>query len=82
MSSPFESGSGRCHRCDGLAHWAESAACPWLRKAATAKEHQARIDSLRDRYTEFAITAWQRREFIKDENKLWYDGKVPSRIAQ
>lgn len=72
---------GDCFRCGGLGHWADSDNCPWLKKAATKTEHQARIDSLRDRFTEFVITPWQRREYIKHENKLWYDGKVPSAIA-
>jgi len=72
---------GNCHRCAGIGHWADSPACPWLKKAPSKAEHEKRIDSLRDRFTEFHITAWQRRQFIKDENKLWYDGKVPARLA-
>ena len=73
--------NGPCFRCGKPGHWAESAQCPWLMKAAGPRQHEARIDSLRDRFTEFLITAWQRSEYIKHENKLWYDGKVPSRIT-
>ena len=74
--------AGTCFRCGGIGHWAESTACPWLQKAATYNDHIARIDSLRDRYTEFAISVWQKTEYIKHENKLWYDGKVPSQLAR
>jgi len=69
-----------CFRCGGHGHWAESESCPWLRKAAGRSDHEKRIDSLRDRFTEFRITEWQKSEYIKHENKLWYDGKVPSRL--
>ena len=70
-----------CFRCGGLNHWAESDSCPWLKKAASPKEHQARIDDLRMRFLEWKITPWQKSQYIKDENRLWYGGKVPSSIA-
>lgn len=77
----FSGFSGNCFRCGGTGHWAESPACPWLVKAATKAEHHRRIDDLRDRFTEFAITAWQKNEYIRFENKLYYDGKVPAALA-
>lgn len=73
--------NGDCFRCGGLGHWADSTACPWLQKAKTKAEHESRIDSLRDRYTEFHITEWQKREYIRHENRLWYDGKVPAPLT-
>lgn len=73
--------AGNCFRCNGLGHWAESPNCPWLIKAKSKAEHEARINSLRDRYTEFVITVWQKTDYIKQENKLWYDGKVPSALT-
>ena len=74
--------TGTCFRCNGLGHWAESTACPWLIKAATYNDHIARIDSLRDRYIDLVITVWQKTDYIKFENKLWHDGKVPSQLAR
>lgn len=74
--------TGTCYRCNGLGHWADSPECPWLIKAKTRAEHYTRLDSLRDRFTESVITPWQRTEYIKHENKLWYDGKVPSQLTR
>lgn len=81
MTSPFMPGSGTCHRCGQPGHWQDDPACPWLAKARTKAEHEWRIDNLRDRYIAFEILDYQKREFIRHENKLWYDGHVPSRIG-
>ena len=61
---------GNCRRCGGWGHWADSPSCPWLLKAATGKDHLARIDSLKERWWNFEITEWQKRQFIRDENEL------------
>lgn len=82
MTSPFGAGSGTCHRCGQPGHWHDDPACPLRAKAVSKAAHEARIDEFARRYSEFEITEWQKREFIREENKLWYDGKVPSRIAQ
>ena len=60
-----------CFRCGGHGHWAENETCPWLRKAATPKEHLARIDALVQRFLEWEITPHQKQEFIRHENELW-----------
>ena len=62
---------GDCFRCGQSGHWADSTECPWLRKAATPKEHQARLDSFKMRFLEWEITPHQKREFIRQENQLW-----------
>lgn len=76
-TQPF---AGDCFRCGGLGHWADSGTCPWLVKAKAKAEHLARIEYYVNRYTGFVITEWQKREFIKQENKLWYDGKTPAQL--
>jgi hypothetical protein len=73
--------AGNCFRCGNGGHYADSPLCPWLIKATTKTEHEKRIDNLRDRYWEQRITEWQKRDYIKHENRLWYDGHVPSRIT-
>ena len=70
-----------CFRCGGADHWADSPACPWLTKAADRADHEKRIDSLKERYWEFAITEWQKREYIRHENRLWYGGKTPAHLT-
>jgi hypothetical protein len=72
---------GTCFRCGNSGHWAESDTCPWLTKAATRKEHENRIAHFVSRYWNHDITDWQKREYINHENKLFYDGQIPSRIG-
>jgi hypothetical protein len=67
---------GTCFRCGQFGHWAESENCPWLRKAASPKEHLARIDALRMRFLEREITPHQKRDYIRHENQLWKAGKT------
>ena len=66
----------RCHRCGGYGHWADDGECPWLRKAATPKEHQARIDNLKMRFLGEEIGPYLKREYIRFENKLWKAGST------
>jgi hypothetical protein len=63
---------GSCFRCGEYGHKADDdAECRWLQKAATPKEHQARIDSLTMRFLDEEIGPWLKREYIRHENKLW-----------
>lgn len=70
MRSGWYSGTS-CFRCGNPGHWADSESCPWLRKAATPKEHEARIGEFVRRFHEQEITPYQKREFIRRENELW-----------
>lgn len=70
---------GACFRCGIPGHWADT--CPWLAKATTKGEHEARIAKYIERWTDGDITPWQKREFISAENKLWYGGKCPPALA-
>ena len=66
--------AGSCFRCGNPGHWADSTECPWLTKAATRKEHEARIDGLKMRFLDEEIGPYQKREYIKFENELWKAG--------
>jgi hypothetical protein len=70
-----------CFRCGEPDHWADDDTCPWLTKAAARAEHENRIAHFVRQYWEHAITGWQKREYIRHENRLWYDGKVPAHLA-
>jgi hypothetical protein len=67
-----------CFRCLSRGHIA--ADCGELKPATSKAEHEARIARYVTRWTDGDITEWQKREYIRQENKLWYDGKVPSRL--
>lgn len=69
----------QCFRCEKLGHVA--AECDELRRAANKAEHEARISRFVERWINGDITPHQKRDYIKHENKLWYDGKVPSQLA-
>jgi hypothetical protein len=67
-------GPGDCFRCGEYGHWSDSETCTWLRKAATRKEHEARIDNLTMRWHDSKIATPQKREYIRRENELWKAG--------
>lgn len=71
MTSPFMPGSGTCRRCGQPGHWQDDPACPLLQPAVSKAAHLARIDRFVERYWEFEITDWQKREFITTENAIW-----------
>jgi len=60
---------GTCHRCGKPGHWQDDPACPWLQPAATRAEHEARIETWKQRWWNFEITPWQKQQFIKAENE-------------
>lgn len=72
MTSPFESGSGRCYRCGQPGHWHDDPGCPLKRKAVSKAAHLARIAAFAERYAEKEITDWQKQQFIREENILEY----------
>ena len=61
----------RCRRCTGYGHWADSPECPWLAKAGTRKEHEARITEFVRRFHEQEISPYQKRKLIEQENAIW-----------
>lgn len=63
--------AGSCFRCGGYGHWADSTECPWLAKAGTRKEHEARITEFVRRFHEQEISPYQKRQFIEQENAIW-----------
>ena len=66
--------AGTCFRCGNPGHWADSTECPWLAKAASRREHEARIDNLTMRWHDWQIATHLKREYIRHENELWKAG--------
>ena len=63
--------AGDCFRCGMSGHWADDPQCPWLTKAGTRKEHEARITAFVRRFHDWEITPHQKRQFIEQENAIW-----------
>jgi hypothetical protein len=70
--------AGCCRRCGDPGHWADT--CPHNQRAATRKEHEARIDSYVARYHDGDIDAREKQHMIREENQQWHGDKLPAAL--
>lgn len=68
-----------CRRCGGLDHWADG--CQHNIRAKDRQEHEARIASYVALFPEH-ISAWEKQQMIKAENRLWYGTDLPPGLKQ
>lgn len=71
--------SGACYRCGDPNHWADL--CPHNERAATKKEHEARIAGYVQRWTDGEILSREKQQMISEENKLWHGDKCRPAIT-
>jgi hypothetical protein len=59
---------GDCFQCGKPGHWIQH--CPLSERAASDKEHLARIDAIVERWVNGKLLTHQKRHLIEAENEL------------